>query len=91
MAGPVWAPAHRPRLDVADAFARVRLPLHLNLVVPGRMFGLRSRADRARAHASVLQAGRPADILAYVDGALLVDLRADLVLHAGDPDSLASR
>ena len=28
----------------------------------------------------VLQEGRPADILAYVDGALLVDLWDDLVL-----------
>ena len=29
---------------------------------------------------TVLQEGRPADILAYVDGALLVDLWEDLVL-----------
>ena len=29
----------------------------------------------------VLQEGRPADILAYVDGALLVDLWDDLVLR----------
>jgi hypothetical protein len=30
---------------------------------------------------AVLQEGRPADILAYVDGALLVDLWGDLVLR----------
>ena len=34
----------------------------------------------ARAYEIVLQEGRPADILAYVDGALLVDLWDDLVL-----------
>jgi hypothetical protein len=38
------------------------------------------RADRARVYEIVLQEGRPADILAYVDGALLVDLWDDLVL-----------
>jgi hypothetical protein len=38
------------------------------------MFDLRSRADRARVYETVLQEGRPADILAYVDGALLADL-----------------
>jgi hypothetical protein len=31
----------------------------------------------------VLQEGTPADILAYVDGALLVDLWEDLVLPRG--------
>jgi hypothetical protein len=36
--------------------------------------------DQARAYETVLQEGTPADILAYVDGALLVDLWADLVL-----------
>ena len=44
------------------------------------MFDLRSRADRARVYEIVLQEGRPADILAYVDGALLVDLWQVLVL-----------
>jgi transcriptional regulator with XRE-family HTH domain len=44
------------------------------------VFDLGSRADRARVYEIVLQEGRPADILAYVDGALLVDLWDDLVL-----------
>jgi hypothetical protein len=44
------------------------------------VFDLRSRADRARVYEIVLQEGRPADILAYVDGALLADLWDDLVL-----------
>jgi transcriptional regulator with XRE-family HTH domain len=76
----IWVPDHLPRLDLASAFARVRLPLHLNWSAPGRVFDLGSRADRARVYEIVLQEGRPADILAYVDGALLVDLWDDLVL-----------
>jgi transcriptional regulator with XRE-family HTH domain len=77
---PVWAPDRLPRLDVARALAVVDLPLHLNWSVPGRVFDLRVRADRARVYEIVLQEGTPADILAYVDGALLVDLWQDLVL-----------
>jgi transcriptional regulator with XRE-family HTH domain len=75
-----WVPDHLPRLDAEHALAMVELPLHLNWSAPGRVFDLRSRADRARVYEIVLQEGRPADILAYVDGALLVDLWDDLVL-----------
>jgi transcriptional regulator with XRE-family HTH domain len=77
---PTWVPDRLPRLDVAHALTVVELPLHLNWSAPGRAFDLRSRADRARVYEIVLQEGRPADILAYVDGALLVDLWDDLVL-----------
>lgn len=77
---PAWVPDRLPRLDVARALAAVELPLHLNWSAPGRVFDLRSRADRARVYEIVLQEGRPADILAYVDGALLVDLWEDIVL-----------
>jgi hypothetical protein len=77
---PAWVPDRLPRLDVTRALAAVELPLHLNWSAPGRVFDLRSRADRARVYEIVLQEGRPADILAYVDGALLVDLWDDLVL-----------
>lgn len=77
---PIWVPDSLPRLDVARALAAVELPLHLNWSAPGRIFDLRSRADRSRVYETVLQEGRPADILAYVDGALLVDLWDDLVL-----------
>jgi transcriptional regulator with XRE-family HTH domain len=77
---PTWVPGRLPQLDVAHALAVVELPLHLNWSAPGRAFDLRSRADRARVYEIVLQEGRPADILAYVDGALLVDLWDDLVL-----------
>jgi transcriptional regulator with XRE-family HTH domain len=76
----VWVPDRLPRLDTAQAFALVRLALHLNWSVPGRVFDLGSRADRARVYEIVLQEGRPDDILAYVDGALLIDLWDDLVL-----------
>lgn len=77
---PTWVPDRLPRLNVERALAMVELPLHLNWSAPGRVFDLRSRADRARVYEIVLQEGRPADILAYVDGALLVDLWDDLVL-----------
>ena len=73
-------PDHLPRLDMTHAFARVQLPLHLNWSAPGRVFDLGARTDRARVYEIVLQEGRPADILAYVDGALLVDLWDALVL-----------
>lgn len=65
---------------MAHALAVVELPLHLNWSAPWRVFDLRSRADRARVYETVLQEGRPADILAYVDGALLADLWDELVL-----------
>jgi transcriptional regulator with XRE-family HTH domain len=77
---PIWIPDRLPRLDVARALAAVELPLHLNWSAPGRVFDLRSRADRARVYEIVLQEGTSADILAYVDGVLLVDLWEDLVL-----------
>jgi transcriptional regulator with XRE-family HTH domain len=76
----VWVPDHLPRLDLDQAFAQVRLPLHLNWSVKGRVFSLASRADRGRVYELVLQEGQPADILAYVDGALLIDLWDELVL-----------
>jgi hypothetical protein len=80
---PIWVPDRLPRLDVAEALAAVKLPLHLNWSTPGRIFNLRSRADRARAYQIVLQEGTPADILAYIDGMLLVDLWEELVLPRG--------
>lgn len=76
----VWVPDHLPRLSVALAFERVRLPLHLNWSARERVFDLASRADRARVYEVVLQEGRPVDILTYVDGVLLVDLWDELVL-----------
>jgi hypothetical protein len=77
---PTWIPDRLPRVDVVRALAAVELPLHLNWSAPGRVFDLRSRADRARVYEIVLQEGTPVDIMAYVDGVLLVDLWEDLVL-----------
>ncbi len=77
---PVPVPDHLPRLSMEAAFARVLLPLHLNWSAAGRVFDLALRADRALVYEMVLQEGHPQDILAYVDGALLVDLWEELVL-----------
>jgi transcriptional regulator with XRE-family HTH domain len=76
----VAVPTRLPRLPLDQAFAVVRLPLHLNWSAPGRQFHLRDRSQRARAYEIVLREGGPADILAYVDGALLIDLWGELVL-----------
>lgn len=76
----VMVPTSLPRLTVADAFGVVELPLHLNWSDRGRRFDLRDRHQRARVYELVLREGSPADVLAYVDGALLVDLWNELVL-----------
>lgn len=80
---PIWVPDRLPRLDAASALAAVNLPVHLNWSAPGRVFNMGLRADRARVYEVVLQEGRPADVLAYIDGALLADLWDDLVLPRG--------
>lgn len=76
----VLVPSHLPRLDPAQALATVTLPLHLNWSEPGRTFDLRDRRQRARVYEIVLREGAEDGVLAYVDGALLVDLWPDLVL-----------
>jgi hypothetical protein len=65
---------------VAQALAAVQLPLTSNWSQPGRVFRLSDRGDRARAYELVLREGSDADVLAYIDGALLVDLWDELVL-----------
>jgi len=76
----IHVPNHLPRLSVAEAFATVVLPLHLNWSEPARIFELADRRQRARVYEIVLREGTPADICAYIDGALLVDLWDELVL-----------
>jgi hypothetical protein len=76
----VRVPARLPRLPVAQALAAVELPLTLNWSQPGRVFRLADRGDRARVYELVLREGGDADVLAYIDGALLVDLWDELVL-----------
>jgi transcriptional regulator with XRE-family HTH domain len=69
-----------PRLPLAQAIGTVTLSLTVNWSDPGRVFRLADRADRARLYEIVLREGTPTDILAYIDGALLVDLWPDLAL-----------
>ena len=75
-----FVPSALPRLLPARAFRSAQLPLHLNWSEPGRTFALRDRRDRARVYEIVLREGTADDILAYVDGHLLVDLWEELVL-----------
>ncbi len=65
---------------MAQALAAVELPLTVNWSQPGRVFRLSDRGDRARVYELVLREGSDADVLAYIDGALLVDLWDELVL-----------
>ncbi len=76
----VRLPTRLPRLAVEQALAAVELPLTLNWSQPGRVFRLSDRLDRARVYELVLREGTEADVLHYVDGALLVDLWNELVL-----------
>lgn len=76
----VSVPDSLPRLPLHQAFADIALPLHLDWSGPSRTFDLANRHDRARVYEIVLAEGRPEDVLAYVDGALLVDLWHELVL-----------
>lgn len=77
---PYVVPDRLWRLDLDDAFADVRLPGHLYWSGPSRVYRLSDRLDRARVYEIVLREGAEADLLTYVDGALLVDLWDDLVL-----------
>ncbi|MCU1660493.1 MAG: transcriptional regulator [Pseudonocardia sp.] len=76
----VLVPSHLPRLDPVRALATVTLPLHLNWSEPARTFNLRDRRQRARVYEIVLREGTAEDLLAYIDGVLLVELWNDLVL-----------
>ncbi|MGB3770488.1 MAG: helix-turn-helix transcriptional regulator [Rhodococcus sp. (in: high G+C Gram-positive bacteria)] len=69
-----------PRLPLHRAFAAIELPLALNWSNPGRIYRLSHRPDRALVYEIVLREGTPADVLTYIDGALLLDLWPDLVL-----------
>lgn len=77
---PIAVPATLPRLPLEQALATVELPLHLNWSDIGRRYDLRDRRQRARVYEIVLREGGPADVLTYIDGALLIDLWDDLVL-----------
>lgn len=75
-------PDRLPRLPVEQALATITLPLHLDWSRPNRSAALSDRGERARCYEIVLREGTPDDILSYIDGALLVDLWAELVIPA---------
>lgn len=79
---PYVVPDRLWRLDVTDALAAVVLPGHLHWSGPSRTYRLADRSDRARIYEIVLREGTEADLLTYVDGALLVDAWDDLILPA---------
>lgn len=80
---PIQVPNALPRLQFDRAFATVVMPLHLNWSDRGRRYDLRDRRQRARVYELVLREGGPDEVIAYVDGALLVDLWDELVLPLG--------
>lgn len=77
---PIFVADRLWRLPIGDAFADVTLPLTVNWSRPGHVFQLGDRRQRARCYETVLREGMPADLLHFVDGALLVDLWPDLVI-----------
>lgn len=77
-----WLADHLPRLPIEQALAEVVLPVRINWSQPARLFRLADRGDRARVYEIVLREGTAEDALAYVDGALLIDLWDELVLPA---------
>lgn len=88
--GRVFAvPDRLSRLPVSRAMATITMPLHVCWSGPGRVSRLAVRTQRARAYEVLLREGRPADISAYVDGALLVDLWDELVLPRDVRDAWA--
>jgi transcriptional regulator with XRE-family HTH domain len=78
--GVVVVPTALPRLAARQALATVALPLHVNWSDPRRTFNMADRRQRARVYEMVLREGTAREILAYVDGLLLVDLWDELVL-----------
>lgn len=79
-------PSALPQLPEHEATRRVTLPLHVAWSGQRRDLDLGVRADRILAYRAVMQDGLPADILAIVDGALLIDAWPDLLL----PPALAA-
>jgi hypothetical protein len=77
-------PVHVPDLtgDDAKASGVVRLPLHLSWSGEDYAYDLSDRNDRARLYERVLVEGTEADIIFYVDHALLVDVWDEMVLPA---------
>lgn len=83
---PFSVPDRLFRLPLERALATVALPRHLaGSGAPHDLADLADLADRATrrlVYMRVLGEGRPADIRAYIDGALLLDLWPELILPA---------
>jgi transcriptional regulator with XRE-family HTH domain len=77
---PIFVADRLWRLPFDEAFADVTLPLSINWSRPGHVFRLSDRRQRARCYETVLREGMPAEILRFVDGALLVDAWPDLAI-----------
>ncbi len=77
---PIFVPNQLWRLDVSTMFKPVILPLALNWSRPGYEYEVRDRQQRARLYEVVIREGMPKDLMAYVDGALLIDSWNDFVL-----------
>ena len=76
----IFVPNQLWRLDVSKMFEPVVLPLALNWSRPGHEYEVRDRRQRARLYEVVIREGMPQDLMAYVDGALLIDSWNELVL-----------
>jgi transcriptional regulator with XRE-family HTH domain len=77
---PIFVADRLWRTPLGDAFGDVTLPLSVNWSRPSHVFRLSDRRQRARCYETVLREGMPADIIRFIDGALLVDLWEDLVI-----------
>jgi hypothetical protein len=76
----IYIPNQLPRLSTGQAFRKLQLPLHINWSQQDQEFDLSRRKDRERVYELVLQEGTPKEIESIVDGILLLDLWAELVL-----------
>lgn len=78
---PFWVPDRLWRGKLPECFAKVYLddPTRFQGV---RKFDLRRRPQRRRLYELLLRKGQPGELIDWVDGALLVDLWADLSIPA---------
>lgn len=75
-------PDRLPELPVNRALRTLTLPLHLDWSSRSREVRLADRRQRLQVYERVLREGRPVDIESIVDGSLLVDGWAEMVLPA---------
>ena len=82
---PFWVPDRLWRGKLPECFAKVYLddPSRFHGV---RRFDLRRRPQRKRLYELLLRKGQPDELIDWIDGALLVDLWADLSIPAAIRD-----